>query len=46
LTLIGRAALRFGMHHQLIDRFPEPMLAKLRQLRKAWYERRFQTATP
>ena len=46
LTLIGRAALRFGMHHQLVDRVPEPMLAKLRQLRKAWYERRFQTATP
>jgi hypothetical protein len=46
LTLIGRAALQFGMHHRLIDRLPEPMLAKLRQLRKAWYERRFQTATP
>jgi hypothetical protein len=46
LTLTGRLALRFGMHRRLIDRLPESMVAKFRQLRKVWYERRFQTTTP
>ena len=46
LTLIGRAALRFGVHHRLSDRLPESVVARLRQLRKAWYERRFQAVTP
>lgn len=42
LTFLGRIALRLGLHHQLRDRLPGSLLAKLRQLRTAWYERRFQ----
>jgi len=45
LTSMGKAALRLGLHRRLVDRFPERMVAKLRQLRKAWYERKLQTAT-
>ena len=44
LTLAGRTALRLGLHHRFVDHFPEPVVAKLRQLRKAWYERKFQAA--
>jgi hypothetical protein len=39
LTLIGRAALRFRLHHRFVDRLPEPVTAKLRELRSAWYNR-------
>lgn len=42
LTPIGRLAFRLGLHHSLVDRFPEPMLAKLRNLRSAWYTRKLQ----
>ncbi|HWZ81728.1 MAG TPA: hypothetical protein VNW47_03840 [Terriglobales bacterium] len=45
LTPIGRAALRFGFHHRLIDRLPESWLGKLRDWRKAWYDRKLQTVT-
>lgn len=45
LTPLGRAAFRLGLHHKLKQRLPEPMLAKLRDLRKAWYERKVQTVT-
>jgi hypothetical protein len=41
LTAVGTAALRLGLHHQLSSRLPEPMLAKLRELRESWYSRRF-----
>jgi len=42
LTAIGKAAFRLGLHHSLVDSLPEPVTAKLRQLRKVWYEFRFQ----
>jgi hypothetical protein len=42
LTPLGRMALRAGLHHPLIDRFPEPLLARLRELRTAWYSRTLQ----
>jgi hypothetical protein len=42
LTPLGRIAFRFGLHHRLTDRLPESLVAKLRELRAAWYERRFQ----
>jgi hypothetical protein len=45
LTALGRAALRLGMHHRLADRIPEPVAAKLRELRKAWYQHRLQAQT-
>lgn len=39
ITILGRVALRLGLHHRLADRIPESMAAKFRQLRKAWYRR-------
>jgi hypothetical protein len=41
LTQLGRIAFRFGLHHRLTDHLPESLVAKLRGLRTAWYERRF-----
>ena len=40
LTPIGRTALRLRLHHRLFDRLPEPVAAKLRELRSAWYNRK------
>jgi hypothetical protein len=42
LTCIGRVALHLGLHKRLADHVPEPILARLRALRKAWYSRKFQ----
>jgi hypothetical protein len=44
LTPLGRVALRMGLHHRLSERIPEPIAEKLRNVRKAWYGRRFQSA--
>jgi hypothetical protein len=41
LTSAGSIALRLGMHHRLLSRIPEPVTAKLRELRETWYSRRF-----
>jgi len=40
LTWLGAAALRIGLHHRMVDRIPEPLLAGLRRARSRWYERR------
>jgi hypothetical protein len=45
LTPIGQLALRLGLHHPLADLVPESIAGKFRDLRRAWYERRFQTVT-
>jgi hypothetical protein len=45
LTHMGRIALRLGLHKGFVSRIPEPILAKLRALRKAWYSRGIQPAT-
>jgi len=45
LTRTGWVAFRLGLHHRLIDLLPESVSAKLRELRKAWYKRKFQAAT-
>ena len=45
LTHWGRAALALGLHHKLVDRIPEPVLAKVRELRASWYNRKFQSST-
>lgn len=45
LTPIGWIALRLRLHHKFVDRLPEPLGAKLRELRSAWYNRRFQAST-
>jgi hypothetical protein len=39
-THIGWAALRMGLHTRLADRVPEAVLAKLRELRNTWYNRK------
>jgi hypothetical protein len=41
LTRTGRIAFRLGLHHRFVDRLPGPFAIKLRDLRKAWYERKF-----
>jgi len=45
LTAVGRAAFRFGLHHRLADHIPESFMAKLRDVRSAWYGRRLQSST-
>jgi hypothetical protein len=44
LTPIGRAALRLGMHHRFVDRLPESVTSKLRDLRRAWHGRGSQSS--
>jgi hypothetical protein len=41
LTCFGRLAYRWGLHRRFIEWLPEPLVAKLRDLRAAWYNRRF-----
>jgi hypothetical protein len=45
LTAVGQVALRLGLHHRFIDRLPEPLVAKVREFRTAWYNRKLQSAT-
>ncbi len=45
LTRMGWVAFRLGLHHRLAERFPEPVTTKLRELRAAWYKRKFHAAT-
>jgi hypothetical protein len=45
LTAIGWAALRLRLHHGLVDRLPEPVADKLRELRRGWYNRKLQSVT-
>lgn len=42
LTPWGKLALSMGLHHRMADRLPETVVAKLRDLRYAWYQRKFQ----
>jgi len=41
LTRWGAAAFRLGLHRRFADRVPEPVAAKLRDLRNRWYQHRF-----
>ena len=43
LTTLGALAYRFGWHRKLKDRVPQPVVAKLRELRNAWYNRKMQS---
>jgi hypothetical protein len=45
LNPMGWAALRLGLHHRFVDHFPELWVAKVREFRNAWYNRKFQSAT-
>ena len=42
LTPWGRLVLSLGLHRHIADRLPEPVSAKLRDLRSAWYQHKFQ----
>src|SRR2546428_12742632 len=44
LTLAGQAALRLALHRGLVDHIPESVLARLREIRSLWYNRKFQAA--
>jgi hypothetical protein len=45
LTAVGHMALSLGLHKKLTEHVPEPLMAKLRQVRSAWYSRKLQSAT-
>jgi hypothetical protein len=42
LTRWGSLAFAMGLHQRLAERVPEPVAARLRELRSAWYQHRFQ----
>ena len=42
LTWMGKNAFGFGLHHKLIERLPEPVIAKLRDYRADWYSHKLQ----
>jgi hypothetical protein len=44
LTPLGGLALRYSWHRRMADHFPEPLLAKIRDLRTSWYNRKFRLA--
>jgi hypothetical protein len=44
LTGWGRVAFKLGLHHRFVDRLPEDMGEKLRDLRSKWYSRTHQSA--
>lgn len=43
LTCAGSIAFRLGLHHRFVDRIPESLLARMRELRSAWHNRKFQS---
>lgn len=45
LTRWGAAALRLGLHRRVAEHLPEPLAAKLRELRSRWYQYRFHLRT-
>jgi len=44
VTRIGDLAFRMGMHHKLVERLPESVIAKLRECRAGWYARKLQSS--
>jgi hypothetical protein len=44
LTPWGRIALRLGLHHRFVDRLPQDMGEKLREIRSKWYNKSHQSA--
>jgi hypothetical protein len=45
LTRTGWAAFRLGLHKRFADHVPESVLAKLRELRNSWNNRKLQSVT-
>jgi len=44
LTALGTVAFKLGLHHRWVDHLPESVVGKLRQLRNAYYGKKFQMA--
>jgi hypothetical protein len=44
LTTLGRMALGLGLHHRIVDRLPQDVGEKLRELRSKWHNRSHQSA--
>ena len=40
ITSLGKMALSMGLHRNMKERVPEPLAARLRDLRNAWYNRK------
>lgn len=45
LTPMGWAVFRLGLHHSMVERIPEPVAGRLRDLRAAWYGLRYRSVT-
>ena len=45
LSSLGRAALKLGLHRNLTELVPEPVVAKIRGIRNSWYNRKFHVET-
>jgi hypothetical protein len=45
LTLAGEVTVRLGLHRRLIDRVPDSVVSRLRAIRRAWHNRKFQSVT-
>jgi hypothetical protein len=43
LTRFGWVTFHLGLHHRLVDRLPESVAAKLRELRSAWHNRKLKS---
>ena len=41
LTAIGWAAFRLGFHQSMAERLPEAVAGRFRDLRAAWYDRKY-----
>ncbi len=44
LTAKGRIALKYGLHRPVSEQVPEAVASRLRDLREAWYRRKYSTA--
>jgi hypothetical protein len=44
LTALGWVAFHLGLHQKLIDRIPEHLMAKLRNVRSYWYNHKFRSS--
>jgi hypothetical protein len=45
LNRVGSIAFRLGLHRKFVDLLPSRMLAKIREIRDSWYNRRFSAST-
>ena len=43
LSWRGAAGFRLGLHHGVLDYVPEPVVTKVREIRNAWYNRKYKS---